>query len=101
LRYLLDPSLALGDWWLEEDELLGGRRIDKEFGCHCLKDRDSYEFVGCPYRYGATLLVFFPPMLDLQHIRFSLNVLRDFFVAFHMFGQGSYGCVVRQGLALD
>ncbi len=29
---------------LQEDELVGGRRIDKEFGCHCLEDRDSDEF---------------------------------------------------------
>jgi hypothetical protein len=24
---------------------VGGRRIDKEFGCHCLEDRDSDEFL--------------------------------------------------------
>lgn len=30
---------------LQEDELVGGRRIDKEFGCHCLEDRDSDEFL--------------------------------------------------------
>ncbi len=65
---------------------MGGRRIDKEFGCHCLEDRDSDEFLRWPYRYGATLLVFFPPSLDLQHIRFSLNVLWDFSVGFHRFG---------------
>jgi hypothetical protein len=45
MRYLLDPSLAVATGGLQEDELMGGRRIDKEFGCHCLEDRDSDEFL--------------------------------------------------------
>ncbi len=62
---------------------MGGRRIGKEFGRHCLKDRDSYEFVGCPNRYGVTLLVFLPPSLDLKRVRFSLSVHRGFSIGSH------------------
>ena len=86
---------------LQEDELVRGRRIGKQFGSHSLEDCHSYEVVDYPSRYGVSLLVFLPPSLDSLHVRLALRVHRGLSIGTHSSRHSSYRSVVRQGLALD